>query len=184
MEVLRTDRLILRRLIDDDAAFVHELMTDPDWLRYIGDRGVRTIADAHAYLRDVLLAMYARHGFGLYRVELRESGEPIGLCGLVRRAGLEDVDVGFAFLPRFRARGFAYEAAAATLQYARATLGIPRIVAIVSPDNDASIRLLRKLGLTMERMIRLTPEADEVCLFGPAPAGSSTAGESDPTPVG
>ena len=168
MEVLRTDRLVLRWLSVDDAAFIHELVNDPDWLRYIGDRGVRTLDDARNYLLAGPIAMYARLGFGLYRVELRESGAPIGICGLIKRDSLDDVDVGFAFLPRFRSLGYAYEAAAATLEYGRRTFGLARIVAIVSPDNRPSIRLLEKLGLALERSIQLAPEAEEVYLFGPA----------------
>lgn len=169
MDVVETDRLVLRRLTAGDAAFIRDLVNDPDWLRYIGDRNVRTLADARAYLRDGPIAMYARFGFGLYLVELREGRVPIGVCGLLRRDVLEDVDLGFALLPSFRARGYAFEAAAATLAYARETLALSRVVAIVSPENRPSIRLLEKLGLWFERMIRL-PDGSDVCLFGPASA--------------
>lgn len=170
MEVLRTDRLVLRWLTVEDAAFIHELMNDPDWLRYIGDRGIRTLEDARTYLLQGPIAMYARVGFGLYRVELRESGVPIGICGLIKRDTLEDVDIGFALLPQYRSHGYTYEAAAATLEYGRRTLGLSRIVAIVSPGNEVSMQLLRKLGLTPEGRVQLTPGAAEVCLFGPGPA--------------
>jgi len=167
MEVLRTERLILRRLTLDDAEFVLELVNDPDWLRYIGDRGVRTLDDARAYLLGGPLAMYERFGFGLYCVALGESGVSIGICGLLKRDALEDVDIGFAMLPAFRTHGYAYEAAAATLEYAARELGLARVVAIVSPENEASMRLLGKLGLSLERMTRLTAAGKEVCLFGP-----------------
>lgn len=166
MEVLRTDRLVLRCLNTGDAEFIHVLMNDPDWLRYIGDRGIHTPEDARAYLQQGPMAMYAERGFGLYRVELREGGTPIGICGLIKRDALEDVDIGFAFLPRFRGRGYAFEAAAATLEFGRRTLGLSRIVAIVSPENRVSMLLLEKLGLVMERRVQLTPGASEVCLFG------------------
>ncbi len=183
MEVLRTNRLVLRWLSTEDAEFVYELVNDPDWLRYIGDRGVRTLDDARGYLLHGPIAMYARHGFGLYCVELRESGAPIGICGLLKREALEDVDIGFAFLPHYRARGYAYEAAAATLEYGRRTLELSRIVAIVSPENHVSMRLLQKLGLTLERTLRLAPEAEEVCLFGPTPVESSAVGASSLAPL-
>jgi len=183
VEVLRTERLVLRWLSIEDAEFIYELVNDPDWLRYIGDRGVRTLDDARSYLLYGPIAMYAEHGFGLYRVELRESGTPIGMCGLLKRETLEDVDVGFAFLPQFRSRGYAYEAAAATLAYGRQALGLTRIVAIVSPENHISMRLLRKLGLEFERQLQLAPGAAEVCLFSPAPLESSAAGVSDSTPT-
>lgn len=159
--------MILRRLTTDDAGFILALMNDSDWLRYIGDRGVRSLDDARAYLLAGPLAMYDEHGFGLYGVELRESGDSIGICGLLKRDTLDDVDIGFAILPAFRAQGYAYEAAAATLAYAKRELGLTRIVAIVSPENDASMRLLRKLGLDLERTVRLTPNAKEVGIFAP-----------------
>jgi RimJ/RimL family protein N-acetyltransferase len=169
MEVIRTERLVLRRLTTEDAELILELVNDPDWLLYIGDRGVRSLQDARDYLLRGPIDMYARLGFGLFRVELRESGVPIGICGLIKRDALEDVDVGSALLPRFRSRGYAREAAAATLEYGRETLGLARIVAIVSPENHPSMGLLRKLGMGPERKIRLAEDADEVCLFGPAP---------------
>jgi RimJ/RimL family protein N-acetyltransferase len=165
MEVLRTERLILRRLTTEDAEFIVELMNDPDWLRYIGDRGVRTVEEARTYLLAGPLAMYDRLGFGLYCVELRESGVPIGICGLLKRDALVDVDIGFAMLPAFRARGYAYEAAAATLEYAKRELGLTRVVAIVSPENEGSKQLLRKLGLRFERTTRLSADGKEVCIF-------------------
>src|SRR5215207_666754 len=158
LRVLETERLVLRWLAEEDASFILELANDPDWLRHIGDRGIRTVDDARGYIATGPAAMYARHGFGLYAVELRESATPIGICGLIKRDWLEDVDVGFALLPRFRGMGYAREAASATLEYARGTLGLLRIAAIVSPGNDDSIRLLAKLGLGFERMAR--PSAD------------------------
>lgn len=161
-----TDRLLLRRLTDDDASFLVELMNDPDWLRYIGDRGVRTLDDARHYVATGPGAMYARHGYGLYAVERRDEPGPIGICGLVRRDWLEDADLGFAFLPRFRGAGYAREAAAATLEHARSDLGLDRVLAIVSPENEASVSLLTKLGMTFLRMARPAPDAAEVCVYG------------------
>jgi RimJ/RimL family protein N-acetyltransferase len=174
--ILETERLRLRRLTLEDAEFVLELVNDPDWLRYIGDRGVRTLEDAREYLLRGPIATYALGaGLGLHAVELREDGVPIGICGLLERDWLEDVDLGFAMLPGFRARGYAFEAAAATLEYGRARLGLTRIVAIVSPENEASMRLLTRLGMRVER--RLERESGEICLFAPAPAAAREGGE-------
>ncbi|KFN49432.1 GNAT family N-acetyltransferase [Arenimonas composti] len=146
-EILRTPRLRLRELVADDAPFVLELLTDPDFLRHIGDRGVRDLDSARAYVGDGPQASYARHGHGLWLCELLETGEPAGICGLIRRDTLEAPDLGYAWLPRFRGRGFALEAAAATLAHARSALAMDRLLAIVSPGNDASCRLLEKLGM-------------------------------------
>jgi RimJ/RimL family protein N-acetyltransferase len=151
MHVLRTARLDLRQLALGDAPFLRELMNEPAWLRYIGDRGIRSVADAERYIEEGPARMYARFGFGLYLVETRVGGEPLGLCGLVKRDGLDDVDLGFAFLARFRGCGYAHESAAAILADARARLGLGRIVAITLPENHASRRLLVKLGFALER---------------------------------
>jgi len=166
VNVLATERLVLRWLAADDAEFILELMNDPDWLRFIGDRGIRTVEDARGYIANGPADMISRLGFGLYAVERSKDRTPIGICGLLRREWLEDVDLGFAFLPRFRGAGYAHEAAAATLEHARTTLGLERILAIVSPENHDSVRLLTKLGLTFQRMARPSADADEVCIFG------------------
>ena len=166
MTVLQTRRLLLRRLTPDDGAFMLALVNDPAWLRYIGDRGVHTLDEAREYLRKGPIDMYARVGHGLYLVELKTTGEPIGICGLIKRETLADVDLGFAFLPQFRGDGYAREAAAATMSYARATLGMQRVVAIVSPENVRSIALLEKLGFRFEQSLRLPPnEARVTSLF-------------------
>lgn len=166
MKVLETDRLSLRWLRADDAEFILELLNDPSFLRFIGDKGVRTLADARDYILNGPVEMYARLGFGLYLTELKEGGVPIGVCGLIKRDGLDDVDIGFALLPRFWSKGYAYEAASAVMAYGKDALGLERIVAITSPDNHASGRLLEKLGLRFERMVRLSEDAEEVRLFG------------------
>ncbi|HET9679903.1 MAG TPA: GNAT family N-acetyltransferase [Gammaproteobacteria bacterium] len=167
MEVINTERLVLRHLCEEDAAFILELVNDSDWLRYIGDRGVKTLNDARGYILNGPMTMYKQFGFGLYRVELRDSGMPIGLCGLLKRDSLEDADIGFAFLPQYRGCGYAFEAAAATLEYGTHTLGLARIVAIVSPENTVSIRLLEKLGLRFEQAIRLPNETRDASLYLP-----------------
>jgi RimJ/RimL family protein N-acetyltransferase len=165
LTVLETERLCLRHLAEDDAPFILELVNDPDWLRFIGDRGVRTLDDARAYILNGPVASYARHGFGLYLAELRDGRAPVGMCGLLKRDWLDDVDVGFAFLARFRGKGLAHEAARATLDYGTGALGLGRIAAIVSPENAGSMRLLEKLGMRFRRMA-LPPDAEqEVCVY-------------------
>jgi RimJ/RimL family protein N-acetyltransferase len=164
--VLETDRLILRLLVTDDAPFILQLVNDPDWLRYIGDKGVRNLDDARAYIENGPMAMYERVGFGLFCVELKAGGTPIGMCGLIKRDTLPDVDIGFAFLPQFRAHGYGREAARATLDYGRDVVGLKRIIAITSPDNDASGRLLEATGLRFERSFDISPEDRSVRLYG------------------
>lgn len=165
MNILQTQRLVLRQLTPGDAPFIFELVNDPDWLRNIGDRNVRSLDDARAYIEKGPMDMYARVGFGLWLTTLK-NGTPIGICGLLKRDTLEDVDIGFAFMPAFRAQGYAHEAAAGTLSYGRDTLGLRRIVATTVPHNDASGRLLEKLGFRFEKMIRPNGDERDVKLFG------------------
>jgi RimJ/RimL family protein N-acetyltransferase len=162
--VLDTARLELTRLCAGDAGFLVELLNDPSFVRHIGDKGVRTEADACRYLESGPAASYERFGFGLWRVALRGSGEPVGMCGLLKRDWLDDVDVGFAFLPRFWAKGYAFEAASGVLLHARDAFGLKRVVAITSPDNEASMGLLAKLGFRFERTVR-APDGAEDRLF-------------------
>ncbi len=165
MNVVEAPRLALRRLTVEDDAFIYDLVNDPAWLRFIGDRGVRTVADARAYILRGPVASYAQHSFGLWLAVRKADGVPIGMCGLLKRETMEDVDVGFAFLPEFRAQGYAFEAASASLNYGRDVLKLKRIVAVCSPDNAGSIRVLGKLGLRYEKMVRMTPDAAEIKLF-------------------
>ena len=165
MKVFDTPRLSLERFAPQDAPFVLALLNDPGWLRYIGDRGIRTPEAARDYIEKGPMAMYAREGFGLWRTSLRDSGEPIGMAGLIKRPTLDDVDLGFAFLPAYRGRGYALEAARGCVAHARDALGLARIVAIVSPDNADSLHLVRKLGFTYERALEMTP-GDTVQLHG------------------
>jgi RimJ/RimL family protein N-acetyltransferase len=165
MKVLETERLILRRLTVEDSEFILELLNDPSWLRFIGDRGVRTLDAARDYILKTLVAMYERLGFGLYLTELKDEGIPIGICGLIKRDSLEDVDIGFAFLPKFRGNGYAFESALAVMAYGKRTFGLNRLAAITSPDNYGSARLLEKLGFNFERMVRLSDDNAEVSLF-------------------
>ena len=161
---IHTDRLVLRRFTLEDDDFTMQLVNDPEWIRNIGNRNIRTLEDARTYLARGPLAQYERLGFGLYLVALKASGEPIGMCGLVKRDGLDDVDIGFAFLPAWRGQGFAEESARAVLAHAR-ELGFDRVVAIVSPGNDPSIRLLRKIGMRAAGAVRLPTGDEDVLLF-------------------
>lgn len=149
----------------DDAEFILELLNEPSFLQYIGDRGVRSLDDAREYIANGPMASYEEHGFGLYLTVLKEQGDPIGICGLLKRETLDDVDIGFAFLPRYWSKGYALESALAVMAYGRDELGLQRIVAITAPDNDASIRLLEKLDMRFEKMVRLTDDSPEGKLF-------------------
>jgi RimJ/RimL family protein N-acetyltransferase len=165
MLILETDRLRLRELSLEDAPFILELVNEPSWLRFIGDRGVRDLDTARAYLQNGPMAMYARHGFGLYKVELKEDGTPMGMCGLLKRESLPEVDIGFAFFPRFWGHGYAREAALAVLSHGRTKSGLKRILAIVDPDNHSSIKLLEKLGFGFQRRVRMPGAAADIRLF-------------------
>ena len=168
--IIETERLILRKFTLHDAAFVLELLNTPTWLQFIGDRNVLSIEDAENYLKNGTLKSYQEHGFGFYAViekaEMSDrSSKIIGMCGLIKRDSLPDIDIGFAFLPNFVSKGFGYEAASATLNYAKNTLKIDRIIAIVNPDNEKSIGLIRKIGMQFEKMIKFGDEEKELMLF-------------------
>lgn len=166
MVVLETERLRLRQLTSSDAPFIVALLNDPGWLRYIGDRGVHTEEQAVAYMQNGPQRSYAERGFGLYLVERKADDEAIGLCGLIQRDFLTDVDLGFAFLPHFRGAGYAVEAAAGVLRDARATLKVTQVVAITALDNAPSARLLQKLGFRFEGLVAYPGEEEPVRLFG------------------
>ncbi len=166
MTILETGRLRLRKLTVDDAEFILRLLNEASFIQSIGDKGVRTLEDARSYILTGPIASYDKFGFGLWLVENRADGVPMGMCGLLKRDTLEDVDIGYALVPEFWSKGFAMEAAAAVLSYGKSEFGMKRIVAIVSPQNDSSIRLLEKLGFAFEKMVKLAPEADEIKLFG------------------
>jgi RimJ/RimL family protein N-acetyltransferase len=166
MIVLETERLRLRHLSPEtDGEFILKLVNEPPFLKYIGDKGVRTLDDAHAYIRNGPVKSYEQHGFGLYKVEVKETEEAVGICGLVKRDTLPDADIGFAFLAEHWQKGYAYESAAAVMRYAREELRRDRILAITTPDNEASAKLLGKIGLKFDRLIRLTDDSPEVKLF-------------------
>ncbi|MEM7082836.1 MAG: GNAT family N-acetyltransferase [Pseudomonadota bacterium] len=170
---LSTERLRIRPFVLDDAPFIVALLNDPDFIRHIRDRGVRTLADAREYLAGPLDS-YARHGFGLCCVIEVASGQAVGMCGLLQRERLPAPDIGYAFLPAARRKGYAYEAARGVLQFAGAQ-GIGRVLAITNEHNRASQQLLTKLGFDyLEQVVfdddeppvhcyevRLTPASSE-----------------------
>jgi ribosomal-protein-alanine N-acetyltransferase len=163
--VLETERLLLRQFSTEDADFILELLNEPSFIRNIGDRGIRTIDGAISYILNGPVASYAKNGFGLYLVKLKETDESIGMCGLIKRDTLEDVDIGYAFLPRFWSKGYAVESAQAVKEYAKNVIRLNRIVAITDPENEGSIRVLEKIGLQFERMVRLSEDDIELKLF-------------------
>ena len=169
--MLETQRLNLRELTAADAEFMVAQLNDPAFIRNVTDRGVRTLEGARAYILAGPIASYHNNGFGLYLAELKGSRTPIGICGLIKREALDDVDIGFAFLPPYRSLGFALEAARATMAHAR-RVGLSRIVAVVSSHNADSIKLLGRLGFAYERQIRLADDAEELQLFAASPAAS------------
>jgi len=166
MKVLETERLTLHQFTAEDAEFILELVNEPSFIQNIGDRGVRTTSDAIRYVETGPVASYARNGFGLCKVMLKKSGESIGMCGLVKRDALDDVDIGYAYLPKYWSKGYGVEAALGVKEFARDVVKLKRIVAIVDPANLSSIRLLEKMGMKFEKMVRLSADDIELKLFG------------------
>jgi len=162
---LNTERLLVRGFDTNDAEFILELLNQPSFIQFIGDKGVRSVDDARNYITTGPIESYRRHGFGLYLVELKDRKVPIGMCGVLKRESLPDPDLGFAFLPEYWGKGYAFEAASAALDQARDFFKLARILAITNPDNDASIKLLAKLGFQFERVMKLSTDSDEVKLF-------------------
>ncbi|MEO7934704.1 MAG: GNAT family N-acetyltransferase [Dokdonella sp.] len=162
---LKTDRLRLRELGPEDAPFMLALLNDEAFVRNIADRGVRTIEQARQYIIDGAMASYQKHGFGLWGVVPHDQASCVGICGLIRRETLDDVDIGYAFLPEWRGQGYALEAAQACMDLGRERFGLRRILAITSMDNPASARLLEKIGLRFERLIRFSEDAEQLRLF-------------------
>lgn len=163
--VIQTSRLNLRKFELSDASFVLQLLNSPNWLEFIGDKGVHTLADAEAYLQNGSMKSYAEHGFGFYAVVEKSTHTLIGMCGLIKRAGLENVDLGYAFLEEYTGKGFGAEATAATVAYALNTLNLNRLVAIVNPENSASINLLRKIGMRFERIVNIDDYQQSLALY-------------------
>ena len=159
---IRTNRLELRQFRDDDAGFILELLNEPEFRRFIGDKGVRSLDDARDYLQQGPIASYAEHGFGILRANCAMSGDALGMCGLVWRQEFDDPDLGFAFLARHWSKGYASEAARTVLEYARVELGLRRVIAMADDDNRASVRVLEKLGFEFETRVTMPGETSDV----------------------
>ena len=166
MSGLETERLRLREVTLEDATFIVRLLNDPAWLKFIGDRGVRTPEDARVYLTNGPIKMQREHGFALWVVEPKSAPTPLGVCGLLKRPVLDDVDLGYAFLPEARGLGYALEAAAATVAHGHRVHGLHRIIALTAPKNTRSIRVLEKAGFRFERTIPFPTANDVSHLFG------------------
>ena len=164
---LSTERLLLRKIDTSDASFILRLLNEPSFIQFIGDKGVRSLDDARQYILNGPVKSYQKHGFGLYLVTLESDKTPMGMCGLLKRESLQDVDIGFAFLPEFWNKGYALEAATAVMVYGKDVLKLPRIVAITNKDNHASAKLLNRIGLRFDRLIAIDGDRDDTRLFIP-----------------
>ncbi|MGI8638415.1 MAG: GNAT family N-acetyltransferase [Pyrinomonadaceae bacterium] len=180
MKILETERTILREIIESDAEFIFDLLNQPSFIKYIGDRNVRTLQSAREFIENRYRKSYREHGFGLYVVELKTDFSilkseiqnpkskirtPIGICGFVKRDSLPDADIGFALLPQFCGEGYAFESADAVMKYGREVLGLKRVLAITSQDNESSGRLLERIGFKYDRLIKLPHDDEKLKLF-------------------
>ena len=162
---LETSRLQIRWLDFDDAEFIFQLVNDPDWVRFIGDKDVSNLDDARNYIKTGPMEMYREHGFGLNRVALKENDKAIGICGILQREALPEPDLGFAFLPEYRGHGYALEASRAVLEYGFKCLGFHSLAAILSAQNTASANLASKLGFSFARTHQAEPNAEILDLY-------------------
>ncbi len=165
MKTLKTSRLIIDEITVNDASLILALLNDPDFIRYVADRGIRTEEQAQNYISGRVMASYAEHGFGMAAVRRKDTGKAVGMCGLVKRDALKDVDIGYAFLPEGRGQGYALEAAEAVMAMGRKDFGLSRLSAIIHPDNAASIALARALGMQLDSLIRMSPDDEEIRLY-------------------
>ena len=165
MEILSTERLTLAEITINEAGFIHELMNDKDWILNIGDRGLKTIADADKYIEEKFYKTYETSDLIFYALTLKSTQEFIGIAGLIDREGLDHIDIGYGLLPEFRGHGYAFEATKVVYDHGLNNLQLEKIVGIVNPDNKASISILKKIGLNFEKMIQLPDENEKIMLF-------------------
>lgn len=165
LKMIKTSRLIITKLSEDDKSFIYELLNSPGWLKYIGNRGIETLADAVEYLHNGPMKSYEEHGYGLFKVALKEKNVPIGICGFLNRAYLSNIDLGYAFLPQFGKKGYAYEAAEALLHWIKAEKKIDTLLAITGTNNERSIKLLEKLAFLLDQKIKWPGDEEEVLQF-------------------
>ena len=165
MEIIESERLFLRPLTLDDSEFILELLNTEGFIKYIGDRNVKTIAQANEYLLNGPLKSYDTNGFGLSLVELKTDRTPVGMCGLLKRDYLDHPDIGFAFLPNYTGKGYAYEIAKEIIHHGLQKLHMENILAIVLPENSSSVKLLEKLGFRYEKNFISPDTNEELCLY-------------------
>lgn len=163
--ILNTERLVIRKVNLSDNHFIYELLNTPKWLKFIGDRGIKTLKNAEDYINDKIIKSYKTNGFGLYVFELKESNIPIGLCGFIKRDYLDYEDIGFALLPEYERKGYTYEAALAVLKFGENQLGLKKVFAITSKDNTASQELLKKLSFSFKSFITEPSTNEELTLY-------------------
>ncbi|WP_298341333.1 GNAT family N-acetyltransferase [uncultured Algibacter sp.] len=163
--IAETERLIIEKFTTKDAPFFKALVNTPHWLKYIGDRNINTIKDAETYIQNTHLKSYESVGFGFYKIILKDTNIPIGSCGLVKRAELEDVDIGFAFLGEYEKQGFGLEASKAIMKLAKNEFGIEKLLAITVPYNTGSVKLIEKLGFKYEKRVKPFEDDQELLLF-------------------
>ena len=163
--IIETERLRLREFNSTDGELIFELLNSQGWLKYIGSRSIATIEDAVNYIETKLQKGYRESGFGFYLVELKATGVKTGMCGLVKREGLDDVDIGFALLPQYENKGYAYESSMAVIQYAKNKLKINKLAAITMPSNLTSVKLIEKLGMKFDKKISLPGDPEELFLY-------------------
>ena len=161
--MFKTESLTLREFTTEDAPFILELLNDPAWIKFIGDRGVRNLKDARTYIHERLIISYQEQGFGMWLVE--KEGISIGTCGLLKRDYLDELDIGFAFLPAYRGKGYAYEAAKGMMVYAKDVLKKKRLLAFVLVGNHKSIALLKRLGMQYQRNFRIPDDDADLELY-------------------
>jgi len=164
--IVETSRLILRHIAIQDATFILALLNDSSFLQYVGDKQVRNIESAQNYILEGPVASYQTYGYGLYLVELIETREPIGICGVIKRDFLDHAELGFALMPGYRGNGYAFESALATVDFARDKLRLTQIIAITDPGNVNSIKLLEKLGMTFDKRLELPGADKQLNLYG------------------
>ncbi len=165
MKIFETERTILREVTTDDAEFILDLLNQLSFIKFIGDRNVRTVEQARDYIESRFTESYKQFGFGMWAVELKAGQTPIGICGFVKRDSLPDADIGFAFLPQFERKGYAVETAEAVMKYGRDVLGLKRVLAITTKDNENSCKLLEKINFNFERLIVLPHDDKELKLY-------------------
>jgi len=163
--ILETERLSLREFNTTDAAFIIQLLNSEGWLKFIGDRHIKTLEQAENYLTNGPMKSYSVNGFGLSMVELKNTHTPIGMCGIIKRDNLPDIDIGFAFLEEFMGNGYAFEIAQATINFAKENLHKETILAITIPTNVRSINLLKKIGMKFEKNFSFEGSTEELMLF-------------------